>query len=79
MCGLWVVLRVFVLQSFSLRAVIALSSAYFGEGSGSTHINFIKCSSSDKTLTECVTKSNGKSNHSLDAGVKCQPGTFSFC
>ena len=50
------------------------SGAYFGEGSGLIHLTFVNCSGSEYDLTECVTQ-NG-SSHSLDVGVKCQPGTL---
>ena len=48
------------------------SNAYFGEGSGLIHLTDVKCSGLEYDLTECEMQ-NG-SSHSLDVGVKCQPG-----
>ena len=53
----------------------AHSDAYFGEGSGLIHLTFVKCSGIEYNVTECETRSVGiSSSHSLDVGVKCQPG-----
>ena len=39
------------------------------------HLTFVKCSGSEYNVTECETQTNGiSSSHSLDVGVKCQPG-----
>ena len=54
----------------------AHSAAYFGEGNGTIHFDFVQCSSSAQNLTQCNTRNSGSSNHSLDVGVKCQPGIF---
>ena len=54
--------------------VVAFSSAHFGAGVGSIHLNNIDCSGSEMNLTDCSHSSivyctNG---HSVDAGVRCQ-------
>ena len=55
--------------------VTAHSSAYFGEGSGPIHLSDVKCSGSEYSVAECETKNvRVNSSHSLDVGVKCQPG-----
>ena len=60
-------------MSYSTDAV-AFSSAHFGAGVGSIHLNNIDCSGSEMNLTDCSHSSivyctNG---HSVDAGVRCQ-------
>ena len=53
----------------------AHSGAYFGEGSGLIHFTFIRCSGLEYNVTECETQNvEISSSHSLDVGVKCQPG-----
>ena len=53
----------------------AHSGAYFGEGSDPIHLSDVKCSGSEYDVAECTTKNAGiNSSHSLDVGVKCQPG-----
>ena len=53
----------------------AHSDAYFGEGNDLIHLTFVKCFGSEYHVTECETQNVGiSSSHSLDAGVKCQPG-----
>lgn len=54
----------------------AHSAAYFGEENGIIHFDFVQCSNSAQNLTQCNTHNSGSSNHSLDVGVKCQPGIF---
>ena len=54
----------------------AFSDAYFGEGKGTIHFDFIKCSNSDQSLIECVMGKNATSTHITDVGVKCTPGNF---
>ena len=36
------------------------------------HLTFVKCSGSEYDVTECERRND--SSHSLDVGVKCQPG-----
>ena len=63
---------------FVRTGATAHSGAYFSEGSGSIHLTFVKCSGSEYGMTECETGNVGISyNHSLDVGVKCQPGMLS--
>ena len=58
----------------------AHSDAYFGEGSGWIHLEFVKCSGTEYHVTECETQDVGfSSSHSLDVGVKCQPGRYYYC
>ena len=53
----------------------AHSDAYFGEGSGLIHLTSVKCSGLEYNVTECETQNLENSfGHSLDVGVKCQPG-----
>ena len=37
------------------------------------HLDSVECSGMEYNLTDCETMNNGAS-HSLDVGVKCQPG-----
>ena len=53
----------------------AHTGAYFGEGSGPIHLDFVQCSGSEYNLTECEIRNDHiRSNYSSDVGVKCQPG-----
>ena len=53
----------------------AHKGAYFGEGSGLIHLTFVKCSGLEYDVTECeIHKFENISSHSLDVGVKCEPG-----
>ena len=55
----------------------AYSNAYFGEGQGSINLDSVQCSGSEYNLTECVIGSSGSgTSHSMDVGVKCQPGMY---
>ena len=61
---------------------MAKSNAYYGEGNVPIHLDSVQCSGLENTLTECDTGLNETStNHSLDVGVKCQPGirSNSYC
>lgn len=52
------------------------SGAYFGEGSGSIHLDEVTCIGTEYNLTECQTSNNSRqTSHSDDVGVQCQPGT----
>ena len=51
------------------------SNAYFGEGGGPVNLDSVQCSGSEYNLTECEIGNSGtRTAHSLDVGVKCQPG-----
>ena len=51
------------------------TDAYFGEGSGPIHLDFVLCSGSEYNLTECeIGNDRVRTSHSFDVGVKCQPG-----
>ena len=53
----------------------AQSRAYFGEGKGPVNLDLVECSGSEYNLTECDVQNTGSTtSHSLDVGVKCQPG-----
>ena len=55
----------------------ALSSAFFGEGTGSIFLDDVACTGSELTLLECPTDPIGSHNcgHYEDAGVHC-PCTY---
>ena len=60
---------------FLCSGATAHSDAYFGEGSGLIHLTFVKCSGLEYDVTECETQNlESSSSHTLDVGVKCQPG-----
>ena len=66
-------------MSLLLTGATAHSSAYFGEGSGLIQLTFVNCSGSQYDLTECETENvENSSSHSLDVGVKCQPGMLIY-
>lgn len=47
--------------------------AYFGEGTGPIHVDNVKCSGEERSLTDCIKQAPGTHNcrHSEDAGVIC--------
>ncbi|XP_063166232.1 neurotrypsin isoform X2 [Candoia aspera] len=51
----------------------ARTMAYFGEGKGPIHVDNVKCTGSERSLTDCIKQDIGKHNcrHSEDAGVIC--------
>ena len=64
---------------FDFVGATAHSNAYFGEGSGAVHLDLVQCTGSEYNLTECETGNSGPGDspdHSLDVGVKCQPGMW---
>ena len=62
------------LISFLLGAIPQVH-AYFGEGSGAVHFDYVQCSGSEYDLRNCNKGKNVIStNHTEDVGVKCQPG-----
>ena len=64
---------------FLLTGATAHSGAYFGKGSDMIHLTFVNCSGSEYDIAECETENFGNSSsHSLDVGVKCQPGMLNF-
>ena len=64
---------------FLLTGATAHSGAYFGVGSDMVHLTFVNCSGSEYDMVECETENVGiNSSHSLDVGVKCQPGMLNF-
>ena len=47
--------------------------AYFGQGSGPIHLDYVLCSGTEYKLTDCETGNRTRlSSHSEDVGVKCQ-------
>ncbi|XP_036417696.1 deleted in malignant brain tumors 1 protein-like, partial [Colossoma macropomum] len=55
------------------RAISALHSAHFGQGSGKILLDDVGCSGNESTLTNCSHKGIGRHScyHSKDAGVIC--------
>ncbi|KAI4888960.1 hypothetical protein NFI96_030610 [Prochilodus magdalenae] len=55
------------------RVVSAPMSAHFGQGSGPILLDYVSCSGSEKTITECSHRGFGNHNcsHGADAGVIC--------
>ena len=53
----------------------AFSLAYFGPGSGPTHLDNVQCTGDEESLLECPSNAIGMENcgHAADAGVRC-PG-----
>ena len=57
----------------------AHSGAYFGEGKGAVNLDSVECTGSEYILTDCQIDNSGmRTSHSLDVGVKCQPGSYNM-
>ena len=64
-----------LIDAYILTGAIALSFAYFGEGSGIVHLNYVLCYGTEYNLTECETANNTEMiSHFQEVGVMCQPG-----
>ena len=49
------------------------TGAYFREGSGPIHLDYVVCSGTEFDLVDCEIRDNTRqSSHSEDVGVKCQ-------
>lgn len=59
--------------SFGLSDATAKSSAFYGEGSGTIHLDRFFCSGDEGTITDCIhaPASSSACVHSQDAGVAC--------
>ena len=70
------------LIQFRSRVIITIHSgaiphanAYFGEGSGAIHLDYVHCSKTEYHLTDCETANHTRlTTHAQDVGVSCQPG-----
>ena len=57
----------------SLPGALQQTGAYFGEGSGPIHLDYVLCSGTEYNLTDCqIGNRTRQSSHSEDVGVKCQ-------
>ena len=57
----------------SLPGALQQNNAYFGEGSGPIHLDYVLCSGTEYILTDCrIGNRTRQSSHSEDVGVKCQ-------
>ena len=57
---------------FSAQNAQALSSAFFGQGTGAIVLDDVACSGTETRLTDCTFNPNHNCQHSEDAGVRCQ-------
>ncbi|XP_067834494.1 deleted in malignant brain tumors 1 protein-like [Heptranchias perlo] len=55
------------------RALLATSTAFFGQGSGPIWLDDLRCNGNEMSLDRCLASTTGKHNcqHSKDAGVRC--------
>ena len=61
----------------TITGAASQSNAYFGEGEGAIHLDSVECSGLENRLIECgMNYSDNSTSHSLDVGVKCQPGIY---
>ena len=51
----------------------ALSSAHFGQGTGSILLNNVACRGNEARLVDCSSGTVTSCSHSEDAGVRCRP------
>ena len=50
-----------------------MTGGYYGSGSGPIHLDYVVCSGTEYSLTDCQTRNKTRqSSHSEDVGVKCQ-------
>ena len=56
---------------YSTYNATALSRAYFGEGTGSIHLDDVSCTGTESSLFSCSYNSNHNCGHHEDAGVRC--------
>ena len=57
----------------SITGALQQTEAYFGEGSGPIHLDYVVCSGTEYNLTDCqIGNRTRQSSHSEDVGVKCQ-------
>ena len=63
---------------YSTDDVVARSSAYYGQGSGS--IQLVQCSGWEYNLESCtLTSGDGACGHHEDAGVRCGKLNYTYC
>ena len=62
---------------YTFAGATAHSRAYFGEGKGLVNLDLVNCTGKEYILTDCeIGSSESGTSHSLDVGVKCQPGSY---
>ena len=52
----------------------ALTSAYFGQGTGPIQLDNVHCIGSETTLLQCSHSTIDNCGHSEDAGIRCPGG-----
>ena len=75
-CMFYASLSIFISSSiYQCTGAVVLNCCTYGQGSGSTHIDWVNCQGSEPNITSCsyLTSTNG-ANHFTDVGVQCQPG-----
>jgi len=60
---------------YARRDAVAYYSAHFGQGTGSIHLDNLRCNGAELMLINCPHPPVGVHNcyHGEDAGVRCQP------
>jgi len=60
------------------QAIAVRDNAFYGQGSGKIWLNYLNCSSTERTIGNCSHGGWGNvyCGHSNDAGVKCSTGNF---
>ena len=52
---------------------MALTHAYYGQGTGPIQLDNVQCSGNEETLLQCSHRTFHNCGHNADAGVRC-PG-----
>ena len=64
--------RLFALSLNRTTGAAAVTSAYFGQGTGPIHLDNVHCTGSEVNLLRCSHSTIDNCGHHEDAGVRCR-------